>query len=128
CKSNPSLARYLATTTGTSNDGYTQQEMLRDLFFGVTKIFKKYSKEAIGMELKQKVESKALDFEQFAAQCVGTCYEQDKTLAFELLLREIPLLGKVIENLLFYCNEALLQYHLLKRENEDDVELNAKLE
>ncbi|CAF0952112.1 unnamed protein product, partial [Didymodactylos carnosus] len=100
---------------------YTQQEMFRDLFIWsvfmnfpkmakvflsylepricasliASKVFKKCSEEVTDIDLKQKFELQALEFEIYAAKCVDTCYEHSKDLACELLLRQIPLFGNV---------------------------------
>jgi hypothetical protein len=111
---------------------YSEQEMLRDLFLWsvfmdlpqmakvllthlrpricaaliASAIFKHYAKRSTNIDLKQKMEGQAYDFELYAARCVDQCYNYNEATSCELLLRQIPLFGKVtcmqVSEIIFY--------------------------
>jgi hypothetical protein len=58
-------------------------------------IFKRYAKSSTIVDQKERFHNQALDFETYAAELINSCYKYNETLACELLLREIPLFGKV---------------------------------
>jgi hypothetical protein len=100
---------------------YSRDEMLRDLFLWsifmdmpemgkiilvhlqsricaaliASAIFKRYAKASITVDHKENFHNQALEFETYAAQFINKCYEYNERLAFELLLRQIPLFGNV---------------------------------
>jgi hypothetical protein len=58
-------------------------------------IFKRYAKASTTAHHKEKFRNQALEFEIYAAKFIDECYEYNEKLAFELLLRQIPLFGNV---------------------------------
>ncbi|CAF0870280.1 unnamed protein product, partial [Didymodactylos carnosus] len=100
---------------------YTKDEMIRDLFLWslftteidmakvflkhlkpricaaliATRIYKHFSKQAPNAFAQQKLKEQAEEFEEFATECVETCYAHDEKMTCELLIREVPLFGNV---------------------------------
>jgi hypothetical protein len=58
-------------------------------------IFKRYAKASTTVHHKEKFRNQALEFETYAGKFIDVCYEYNERLAFELLLRQIPLFGNV---------------------------------
>ncbi|CAF1400746.1 unnamed protein product, partial [Didymodactylos carnosus] len=100
---------------------YKEEEMLRDLFLWAlftteielakvilfhlkpricaaliaTRIYRHFSKEAINAFTKEKLREQAMEFEQYASDCVEKCYAHNEKLTCELIIREVPLFGNV---------------------------------
>lgn len=58
-------------------------------------VFKKYSKLSPTVDMKDKFQIQALEFENYAAKSLDHCYEYNENHACELLLRQIPLFGNI---------------------------------
>jgi hypothetical protein len=58
-------------------------------------LFKEYSKLSQSVDMKNKYQDQALEFETYAAKSLNKCYEYNEKRACELLLRQIPLFGNV---------------------------------
>lgn len=58
-------------------------------------IYKNYAYRSTTVHLKEKYKLQSLEFETYAARCIDKCYGYNEALACELLLREIPLFGRV---------------------------------
>ncbi|CAF0951970.1 unnamed protein product [Rotaria sp. Silwood1] len=56
-------------------------------------IFKKYSKLSPTIDMRDKFQIQALNFETYAGMFIDQCYEYNDKRACELLLRQIPLFG-----------------------------------
>ncbi|CAF3987348.1 unnamed protein product, partial [Rotaria sp. Silwood2] len=104
-----------------TENNYTKHELLRDLFLWsifmdmpemakvflfhirpricaaliASAVFKKYSKFSPTVDMKDKFQTQALEFETYAAIFTDKCYEYNERRACELLLRQIPLFGNV---------------------------------
>ncbi|CAF3900565.1 unnamed protein product [Rotaria sp. Silwood2] len=104
-----------------TENNYTKHELLRDLFLWsifmdmpemakvflfhirpricatliASAVFKKYSKFSPTVDMKDKFQTQALEFETYGAIFTDKCYEYNERRACELLLRQIPLFGNV---------------------------------
>jgi hypothetical protein len=58
-------------------------------------IFKQYAKASTIVHHRDKFRNQALEFETYAGKFIDACYEYNEKLAYELLLRQIPLFGNV---------------------------------
>ncbi len=58
-------------------------------------VFKQYSTLSETVDMKDKFNRQALEFETHAAMSLDKCYEYNETRACELLLRQIPLFGNI---------------------------------
>jgi hypothetical protein len=102
-------------------DQYTKHHMLRDLFLWsifmdmpemakvlllhirsricaglvASALFKTYSESSPTVDMKDKFDRQALEFETNAAMSLNKCYEYNEKRACELLLRQIPLFGNI---------------------------------
>ncbi|CAF0983658.1 unnamed protein product [Adineta ricciae] len=100
---------------------YSQQEMLRDLFLWsvfmdlslmsktilihmqericasliAAKVFKAYADETPITDLRDRLNRQVVEFENYSAKCVDTCYEVSEPLACQLLMRAVPSFGNV---------------------------------